>query len=83
MGCDSLALHLLICQESKVFGAIACPLSSPGIGTGQFPAEKQRFYKVFRLYNCLIIVPLTASDTGLGKSSTYTVGTSKPGISVN
>jgi len=82
VGCDSLALHLLICQESKVFGAIACPLSSPGIGTGQFTPGKQRFYKVFRLDNSPSAVPLTPSDTALSKSSTYRVGSCKPGISV-
>ncbi len=47
LGCDSLALHLLICQESNIFGAIASPLSESGTGTGHFLPVRNDFAKVF------------------------------------
>jgi hypothetical protein len=83
LSCDSLALHLLICQKSNVFGAIACPLSGPGTGTGQFWPGEQRFYMLFRLLLSQYPVPLTPTDTSLGKLWIYTLWSSKPGISVN
>lgn len=61
MGCDSLALHLLIYKKSKVCGAIALTLSGSGTGTGHFCPDKQRFIKCFSLWVRPVAVPIEQS----------------------